>query len=77
MNRFQEDKFYVMTPPGEKWHDYDGPFDNQDEAVTHLKNFINEERTFSPEMLGMIVVHFKNGMLDMVKVDGRPLNGDW
>lgn len=77
MNAFQEGKHYVMSGPGDKWSHFDGPFDNQDEAVEHLKQFINEDRTFSPEMLRMIVAHFKDGMLHMVKVDGHPLNGEY
>ena len=77
MNSFTEGKHYVMSGTGEKWSDFDGPFDTQEDAITYLKQFINEDRTFSPEMLRMLVVEFKNGMLHMVKVDGHPLNGEY
>lgn len=77
MNSFIEGKYYVMSGSGENWSDFDGPFADQDEAVQYLRQFINEERTYSPEMLRMLVVHFKSGMLDMVKVDGLPLNGEY
>ncbi len=77
MNSFIEGKHYVMSGPGESWSDFDGPFDDQDEAVNYLRQFVNEERTYAPEMLRMLVVHFKDGMLHMVRVDGVPLNGEY
>lgn len=77
MNKFEDNKFYVMSPPGESWIDFDGPFDSQDEAVAYLKLFINEKHTHSPEMLNMVVVHFKDKTLDLVKVNDHPLNGEY
>lgn len=77
MTKFEENSYYICTPPGKNWSDFDGPFGSQEEAVEYMKRFINKDRTHSPEMLSMVVTHFKNNVLEMVKVDDVPLNGEW
>ena len=77
ITKFEENKFYVTTPPGEQWGDFEGPFDNQEDAEDHLCLFINKDYSFSPEMLHMAVVKFENDVLDLVKINGVPLNGDY
>ncbi len=77
MNKFEEGKYYVMSGNGQKWSDYDGPFANQDEAVSHMKLFINKDHTYSPEMLRMVITHFKSNQLELVKINGVPYNGEY
>lgn len=77
ITRFEEGKYYVVTGPGNRWDSYEGPWDSQDDAVTYLKLFVNEHFSFSPEMLQFVVVAFKNDQIDLVKVDGEILNGEY
>lgn len=74
---FEVDKFYVMTPPGEMWQDYEGPFDTDEQALDYLRQFVNENLNYSPEMLRMVVIHFDGKHTDLVKRDGVILNGQY
>ena len=79
---FDEGKFYVMTPPGHKWVDYEGPFHTPDEALEYLGQFVNKGNTFSPEMLGMVVVRYSvypdGGQCSLARAsDGSILNGEY
>ena len=70
---FQEGKFYVCSPPGENWSDYEGPFTNLENGVEHLQKFVSEYTT--PEMTGMVLVKFENNQLHLVKdADGCVIN---
>lgn len=75
ITEFTEDKYYLSTGTGEKWSDYDGPFDTLREAVLHMASLCGENA--SPEMLkSAILTYFKNNELDLVKDDnGSPING--
>ena len=77
ITKFEPNKFYVMTPPGEQWSDYDGPFDTDEEALNFLRQFINENFNHSPEMLMMVVIHFDGKHTNLVKRDGVPLDGQY
>ena len=75
---FEEGKFYVMTPPGEAWGDYEGPFDTSDQALTFLGQFINEKMTHSPEMLRMAVIQCRDNQTHLARSDeGVILNGEY
>jgi hypothetical protein len=73
--RFEEGKFYVMTGGGEKWSDYDGPFESGRAAVQHMADLCGEFA--SPEMLkSSVVTKFKDGVLSLVRDDrGNAING--
>lgn len=71
---FIEDKFYLMAGSGQRWEDFEGPFDSAQLAFQDLKYLAHE--LSSPEMLNIVVCSFKNNVLDLVKDDeGRPING--
>jgi hypothetical protein len=69
----KEGKYYVFTPPAH----WEGPFDTEEGALSHIRLFVNEQCTYSPEMLKMAVVICKNNEIDLVKRDGVILNGEW
>ncbi|RDJ35060.1 MAG: hypothetical protein DWQ19_09500 [Crenarchaeota archaeon] len=53
MNKFEKGKYYVCTPPGENWSDFEGPFDSEQEGREYLSKFVGPYVT--PE-LGRIVL---------------------
>lgn len=74
-NHFEKDKFYVMSPPGDLWSEYVGPFNTQNEAINHLSLFAHEYS--SPEMLKMTLVFFDGQQLNLVKTEnGTIINGN-
>lgn len=75
INEFTEGKYYLLTGKGEKWSDYDGPFDTAKEAVNHMAMLCGEFTT--PEMLNSAVLtHFKDNQLHLLRDDnGSPING--
>jgi len=76
ITEFTEGKYYLLTGSGEKWSDYDGPFDTAREAVQHMAVLCGEYTT--PEMVNSAVLtYFSNDMLDLLKDDnGSPINGN-
>lgn len=77
ITHFEEGKYYVMTGTGVRWSDYEGPWDSQEIAVAYLKNFVNEHHSYSPEMLRFVVVFFDGKQVDLVKVNGEILDGEY
>jgi len=79
--KFEAGKFYVMTPPGLEWGDYEGPFDTDEQALDYLRQFVNERLNYSPEMLRMVIIQCKeypDGIqADLAKRDGVVLNGQY
>lgn len=55
--------------------DYEGPFDTDDEALDYIRQFVNESRSYSLEMLNMVVIHCEQYALNLVKRDGVVLDG--
>lgn len=81
MIKFEDGRYYVMSGAGLKFSDYDGPFDDADQSLDYIRNFINKNFNFSPEMLRMVVVQYKEyqegGQLEIVKQSGVILNGEY
>ena len=63
-----KDGYYVMSPPGNKASDFEGPFPSADQAILHLREFANEFS--SPEMQHMVIVVCKDNRMDLYR-DGN------
>lgn len=75
ITEFTENKYYIMTGSGEKWSDFDGPFDTAADACLLLATLAGEWA--SPELGRATLVKFQNNVLDLVKDDsGIPVNGN-
>lgn len=72
---FEEGKCYVVTGKGDKWSDYDGPFDLF-EGIDFLKRLGGESHA-SPELRTAALCLFESGQIGLAKDDsGRPITGD-
>lgn len=72
---FTEGKFYIMTGKGERWSDFDGPFNGAVDACAVLTTLAGEWS--SPELVKATLVKFQNNVLSLVKDDGgNPVNGN-
>jgi len=60
-----KDGYYVMTPPGNKPSDFEGPFANSEQAIDQLREFANE--FVSPEMQHMVIVVCKDHRMDLYR----------
>jgi len=76
ITEFTEGKYYVCIGSGEKWSDYEGPFDTAKEAVEDMAGYCGDWA--SPEMInGAVLTFFSNNVLDLAKDDnGSPINGN-
>lgn len=74
MDAFEKDKYYVMTPPGRNWSDYEGPFDTNQRAFEHLKELVDPDY-YTPESQWITLVFFDGKQVDLVKHDGVVVNG--
>jgi hypothetical protein len=70
IDHFIEGKYYVMSGQGENWSDFDGPFDDVEDAKMFLGQFDN---AFTPPERHMVVVKVGKYTLDLVKENGRLL----
>lgn len=71
---FEDGMYYICTGNGQRWSDYDGPFDSIEKAISYLALLSGDYAT--PEMLGSVLVFFKDNVLDLVKDDNKqPING--
>lgn len=71
---FEKGKYYVMSPPGRFWSDYEGPFDTNMDAYEHLKTLVDPD-FYTPESQWIAVVYFDGTQCDLVKYDGMVVNG--
>lgn len=76
MNNFTENKFYVMTGNGQKWSDYDGPFDTPEEGCELLHQLCGGDYSVPEIINSAVLTHFRDNMLHLVKDDtGDIVNG--
>jgi len=43
MSKFEDNKFYVLSGEGKRYSEYDGPFDDAQEAFAFLKELFNSK----------------------------------